>query len=424
MGSIMAWCSSRYFSGLLPLLLPIWLMPSFGLAQSLPLGESGVSPLSAGPCDSPINLLPPTPLVDDTPCPPAPLAPQGTDLSGLSPGNGSSRGAPPPPLGALSSQSGINLGIGGAGGGGIGGAGLAFNPIVGQLPVVTGYRAADYFNAPVRDQDAHLGYFQQNLSLLTPIWQCPTDEVSATANVGVESFNTNAILPDSQQHFPFELWNIAVGSNYRHLFDNGWIGGGGVSIGSRSDRPFENINVMSFAADAFLRLPQGEKNAWIFSLSMSSNSQILPFIPIPGIAYFYAPSRQFQALVGFPFANVNWMPSADWSVNVTYALLTNFRARVSYRLARQVRLFAAIDFDNQNYYLADRPALNDRFFLYYDRLSSGVQVILGRQAFFDLSGGYVFGRRYYESTNGLSGATDIVNVGPGAYVAGTLQFRF
>ncbi len=339
-------------------------------------------------------------------------------------GNSTLGGAPLPAVGSLASPLGISLGLGGAGGAGIGGAGLFLNPVVGRLPVVAGYRAADYFNAPVNNQDAHLGFVQQKLSFLTPLWQCPTDEISATVNVGVESFNTNAILPDSRDHFPFELWNIALGGTYRHLCDNGWITGGGATVGSNSDRPFENLNVMAFTANGFLRVPSGATNAWIYSVFISSNSQILPFVPIPSVAYFYAPSRQFQALIGFPFADVNWAPTPDWSLFVSYALLTNFRARVNYRLDRMVRLFAAVDLVNQNYYLADRPDPNDRFMSYYNRVYGGVQFILGKQAFFDLSGGYAFDRKYFESTGGLKVASDLVTVGPGAFVAGTFQFRY
>jgi hypothetical protein len=432
---------SRLFARLLPLALLVsaWLVPFACLAQSPSPGESSAGASLPGPDSSCVLLLAPTAVGDETLWPPAPLTPPqpspclpnpclplpGDGAPGVPPaGNSTPGGAPLPATGSLASPSGISLGLGGAGGAGIGGAGLFLNPVVGRLPVVAGYRVADYLNAPVNNQDAHLGFVQQNLSFLTPLWQCPTDEISATVNVGVESFNTNAILPDSRDHFPYELWRVDVGGNYRHLCDNGWIAGGGATFGSNSDRPFENLNVMAFTANGFLRVPSGATNAWIYSVFISSNSQILPFIPIPSVAYFYAPRREFQALIGFPFADVNWAPTPDWSLFVSYALLTNFRARLNYRLDRMVRLFAAVDLVNQNYYLADRPDPNDRFMSYCNRVYGGVQLILGRRAFFDLSAGYAFDRRYFESTGGLKVASDLVTVGPGAFVAGTLQFRY
>jgi hypothetical protein len=447
----MSRCGARTLSWLLRLSVTAcaWLVPLACLAQSPSPGESSPSPSPSGSGAPSVLLLPPTAVGDETPWPPGPAAPPLPnpclpcpcqpnpcqpcpcqpcpclpDPCAPPAGEGIPGGASPSPLGSLASPSGISLGLGGAGGAGIGGPGLFLNPVVGQLPVVGSYRAANYFNTPVNNQNAHLGYFGQNLSVLTPLWQCPTDEVSALANVGVESFNTNAILPDSHDHFPYELWRIDVGGTYRHLFDNGWIGGGGATVGSYSDRPFENLNVMAFTATGFLRVPSGQTNAWIYSVFISSNSQILPFIPIPSIAYFYAPGPELQALIGFPFADVNWSPAPDWSLFVSYALLTNFRARLNYRLDRMLRLFAAIDLLNENYYLADRPDPNDRFMSYYDRVYGGLVVLLGRQAFFDLSAGYAFDRRFFESTGGLKVASDLVTVGPGAFVAGTFQFRY
>jgi hypothetical protein len=157
---------------------------------------------------------------------------------------------------------------------------------------------------------------------------------------------------------------------------------------------------------------------------MSSNSQVLPFIPIPSVAYLYSPNPSFLALVGFPFANVVWRPSTDWIITANYSLLTNFHTRVNYRLVRQVYLFAGIDFQNQNYFLADRTNLNQRFYMYEDRISTGVQVFLNAHAGFNFSGGYVFGRRFFESTNGTSPSGDQVNVGPGAFVGAAFQLRY
>jgi hypothetical protein len=330
-------------------------------------------------------------------------------------GTGVSPTAPPPPgvLGAL------------PGAPGLGGMGLMASPIVGRLPTLAGYRAAEFFDEPVKGQDAHLGYTQQSVHVLTPIWQDCANEFSALARVGVESFDTNAILPSTQQPFPAELWQVSLGTNYRHLFDNGWIGGGSVQVGSFSDKPFHSINEMMVSAEGFLRVPSGPTNAWMFFLAMSSNSQILPFIPIPGVAYLWAPSKSFQSLIGFPFANVTWRPTDDWTFNVSYALLTNFNGRVSYRLCRWARLFTGLDFVSQNYFRTGRAVENYRFFEYYDQLNSGVQIILGRRAFFDLSGGYVFDRFFFEGRTFASGQDyNRVNVDPGPFVSATVQFRF
>jgi hypothetical protein len=406
---------------------------SAGPATFFPPARAGAAAAGAGTAES-LNPagIPPTPAagwpnVDTatdgtTEADPLP-APRPLDSSGVPPVNGTpvppvggtgTAAAPPPPgvLGAL------------PGAPGMGGMGLIASPIVGRLPVLAGYRVAEFFDAPVKDQNAHLGYTQQNINILTPIWQNCANEFSLMARVGVESFDTNAILPSTQQHFPAELWNIGFGPNYRHLFDNGWIGGGSVQLGSFSDKPFHGIDEMTISAEGFLRIPSKQNNAWMFFVAMSSNSQILPFIPIPGVAYLWVPSKSFQALVGFPFANVTWRPTDNLTFNVSYALLTNFNGRVSYQLCRQVRLFTGLEFVTQNYFRTGRVDVQDRFFEYYDQLFTGVQFILGPRAFFDLSGGYVFDRMFFEARTFTSSQTNRVNVDPSAFVSGTLQFRF
>jgi hypothetical protein len=304
------------------------------------------------------------------------------------------------------------------------GLGTVLNPVVGRVPLSGGYQAVGFFDAAVRGQDTHLGYLQQDLNVLTPIWQDVRNELYATARVGVESFFTQAVLPNTGRPFPAELWNVSLGTGYRHLFDNGWIGGGSVSVGSASDKPFHSIDEMTVSASATLRVPRGDRDAWVFGVNLSSNSQVLPFVPIPFVAYLYNPSDRFQALVGFPFASVTYRPWDDLTLSASYALLTTFHARVSYRVAPPVSVFCALDFDNENYYLADRTDSNQRFFNYSDRLSGGVQVVLARQALLEVSGGYVFDRVFFEGTGGTDQSFNHVGVAPGAFLGAKLQIRY
>ena len=77
------------------------------------------------------------------------------------------------------------------------------------------------------------------------------------------------------------------GCSYVRQLGDGWMAGGGVSIGSASDHPFATIHEMNFGMNAMLRLPQGEHNAWIFSLMYSPTSELN--FPMPGVAFSYNP---------------------------------------------------------------------------------------------------------------------------------------
>ena len=294
-------------------------------------------------------------------------------------------------------------------------------PAVGHLVPRVDYRATWFPDEEVRGQPTNLGYVQQNLSAVFPIWQDPCDEWSLSVHVGDELFHTSAILPDTRRPFPDDLWNIRFSTSYRYLFSNGWIGGGGLSVGTASDKPFHSINEMTVGVNAFLRVPQGEHNAWLFSLSYSPTSE-LPF-PIPGVAFIYQPTDYLRLNIGLPFA-VWYRPWDDLTVELSYMLLRTVHARAVYRVCAPVRVYAGFDWSNESYFLADRFDENDRFFYYEKRLSAGVQVFLRRQALLDISSGYVFDRFYFQGHQYNDLHHDRIDVGSGPLLGLRFELRY
>ena len=70
-----------------------------------------------------------------------------------------------------------------------------------------------------------------------PVWRDGPDSLSISTNLRSELYQTNAVLPNTRQAFPSDLWNISMGTNYMHKFDNGWTAGAMFNFGSASDRP-------------------------------------------------------------------------------------------------------------------------------------------------------------------------------------------
>jgi hypothetical protein len=297
------------------------------------------------------------------------------------------------------------------------------NPAVGRTPFRADYRVTWFPSESVSLQNTNLGYVRQDFSLSFPLWQNRTsDEWSAAVNLRSEIFQTHAILPDTRQPFPDDLWNIRFSTTYRHLFDNGWIAGGSVSVGSASDKPFHSIDEMTAGVNAFLRIPSCEHNAWLFSLAYSPTGQ-LP-IPIPGVAYVWQPSENFRANLGLPF-QMMWRPVDDLTLDLSYMLLTTVHARATYRLCRPVRVYVAYASESEGYLLADRVSFNDRFFNVDQRLTAGAQIIFGPKASLDLSSGYVFDRYFFEGKNITSGTHfNRVDVGDAPFVSLQFQVRW
>ena len=129
------------------------------------------------------------------------------------------------------------------------------------------------------------------------MWRDGGDVLMLSAGVRNSMFFTDAILPDSHRPFPNELWNVHLGTNYMHKFDNGWSGMLGINFGSASDKPFHSINEMNVGFMSFLQIPVwNDRDAWRFSLMYSPVGNLN--FPIPGVAYLWNPSDTLHASIG------------------------------------------------------------------------------------------------------------------------------
>jgi hypothetical protein len=263
------------------------------------------------------------------------------------------------------------------------------SPILGHMPFLADYRLIWLPEQPVRGQPSDLWMLRQDMSLMTPIWQDSENELSMSARLRSEILQSEAVFPISGLRLPENLWKIGLGGTYRHRFENDWIAGGSLLVGSASDKPFHGWNEWNIGLNSFLRVPQGEHNAWLFTLSYSPTAQIS--FPIPGVAFSWVPSDRFRMNIGLPF-QMTWRPLDDLTLDFSYLLLTSIHARTTYYLWGPIRLYAGYDWENEAYLPVDRPDIKDRLFIYDMRLSGGVQARPGAHWSFDLSSGYVFDR--------------------------------
>ena len=200
-----------------------------------------------------------------------------------------------------------------------------------------------------------------------PIVQGKYGILFANAHIFSEQISTTAILPNSGRAFPDQLWNVGVGLGGLHRFSNGWTAMANVSLGSASDRPF-SADTTTIGLMASLRVPRGPRNAWIFSL-MYANNSTLP-IPIPGVAYAYSPSPRLFMMIGLP-PSIVYRPTDNIVLEAMYMPLYNAHVRATYIRSPTLRFYGGFDWENQTYFLSDRPVQNDRFYYFDERLSVG-----------------------------------------------------
>jgi len=268
-------------------------------------------------------------------------------------------------------------------------------PTFGKLIFRSDYRISFYPDQRVEQQPAQLGFTEHRVSLSVPLWQNSRDEWTVFANADLEDFRTRAVLPDTGTRFPGELWDVRFGTTYRHKLDNDWIAGGNVTVGSASDKPFSSTDELFVRAMGFLRVPQGERNAWIFSLLYASDSEFLGGIPIPGIAYQYSPSESLRVVIGVPFSSVEYRPFEKLTLEASYFPLRKVRARATYEVFRPLRVWAGFDWANESHFRADRTEKDDKLYYYEKRLAGGIRFDL-RHAGVEVYGGRTFDRFYFE----------------------------
>ena len=215
-------------------------------------------------------------------------------------------------------------GVGDFGGrGGMEGFGGGLHPVDSLRYGVTWFPTA-----PVSEQSANFEMLAEDFSYTHPLWTDALNALSLAGGVRNRLIDSDAILPNTGQEIPGELWNVNLGLRYARQLNDGWVAGGGLSIGSASDQPFATIREMNVGANAMLRVPQGEHNAWIFSLNYSPTGELN--FPLPGIAFSYNPSPQFHANIGVPF-QMTWRPTDEWQFQASYMLLRTVHIKAQYR---------------------------------------------------------------------------------------------
>ncbi len=297
------------------------------------------------------------------------------------------------------------------------------SPTTGRPGLLSDYGVTYYPDRRVAGQDADLGMTRHDFSLLLPVWRDSGDELSASARMRLEELSTHAILPDTGERFPDELWDVRFGTNYRRRLDNDWIAGVGASLGSASDQPFHGSGELEAQATAFLRVPQGQRNAWLFLLSYSNNRETLNNVPLPGLAYWYQPSEELRLLLGFPFASLEARPWRDLTVQLSWVLIRTVHARATYRLLDPLSLYTGFDWRNERYLRVDRPDSDDRLFYYEKSLIAGLRVDLSKAVSLDATGGYAFDRFYFEGEDYSDRNHNRLDIGDAPFFSGRLGVK-
>jgi len=248
----------------------------------------------------------------------------------------------------------------------------------------------------------------------TPLW-------IGIGRFGRLELDTAAILPDSRQPVPDQLWLVETGLTHVRPLAGGGTAGGTFLFGSASDQPFAAARDLTLMAIAFWNTPaKNDRDEWNMSLFYSPTSQ-LPY-PLPGLAYAWRPTDTFEAKLGVPAA-VEWRPDADWTISAAYFPLVNVNVAARRRLGADWSFVAFYRTDTQIYFLADRIRDAERFYVFDQRAAVGLERSLGGGFTLEALASWLFDRELFQGTNFTSGRTDVVEFDPGLGLSLQLLWR-
>jgi hypothetical protein len=301
--------------------------------------------------------------------------------------------------------------------------GLALGEGMNAMPRI-GYTVTWYPDEPLAGQGHNLSIIRQDFHVSGPIYKDGCDVISLSAGVRNEILDTDGLLPVLGTPFPSDLWNVNFGAGYHHQFENGWTTGLNLHAGSASDEPFANVNQLTLGAMGSLRIPVRERDAWIFTLSYSNNTDFANRLPLPGVAYLLWPTDNFRALIGIPFARLWYEPIDKVTIDLSYRFLYTFQGRVTYRFVPRWKVYVGYSTGNEGYFLVDSPDPQDRLFYAEQRVYGGLGWAVGRDLSLDLTSGLAFDRFYSFGQNFRGSQSEKLPVGDGPFISFAVQWRF
>jgi hypothetical protein len=275
------------------------------------------------------------------------------------------------------------------------------------------------------DQGSTLAMKEHRLTLFVPVYQSSRDEITIGGRVTFQDIDTQARLPDLDVPFPEPLWDISGTIAMRHKFDNGWIGAVGMSAGTATDEPFKSWDDVYVRTLAMLRIPRGERDAWILSVLYASDQELfgLKYIPIPGIAYFWNYSERFRAVVGVPFSSIEVKPFEKLKLEAQYFPFWTIRTFATWEIFRPLRAYIGWDFDSDHWVRHGRGDPDDRIYYYEKRATIGARFDL-RHFGVEVFGGYAFDRFYFEGEGYSDRYENRIDVRDSPFFVGRLHVRF
>lgn len=254
-----------------------------------------------------------------------------------------------------------------------------------------------------------------------------TDTNTWSVHQSVDEFqmNNSPVITQTNVALPQSLWDIETGGAFQHHIGDRRDWGISTSIGSASNKPYDSIHEDIFRATGTYHIPSGAENSWLFFLAYSNNRHFANNVPLPGFAYLiHSPEYGLDAALGLPFLAVNYKPTERLSGRFSVFGPDNMAAEWAYLFWKPVQAYAGWSWGQEEWLPADRADNSDRLFYDQKKWSLGLRFPVCPAVRLDLSGNYVFDRRFYENDRAVNSNIPDVELDPGWALIARLSTRW
>lgn len=240
---------------------------------------------------------------------------------------------------------------------------------------------------------------QHSLNASVPLYNKDEHSWSMSARAGLWDLESSARLPAYGMGVLEKLYDVQAGLSYSHTREGQGSWGGNLQVGSQSNKPFDTLRETTLSLSGYRAFARKESSQWILIANYSNNRSFLNNIPIVGVAYSYAPSKDFSAVFGAPFVFIRWVPKEKWVFTYFGLIPWNHRIELSHFVFGPIQVMATFESVPSLFLLADRADSRERLFYDERKASIGVKSPISKILSLELRGGYAFDRSMFQAQN-------------------------
>jgi hypothetical protein len=244
-------------------------------------------------------------------------------------------------------------------------------------------------------------------------------------SAGSFRLSESPVVPERALVVPDELWDIQTGIGYRRKFNERRDFTLSAGLGSASDKPYSSLHELEARFIGVYRLPASGRNSWMLAVAYSNNRSFLNNVPLPGAAYLYvSESRKVQAVLGFPFAAINYQATDDLAMRASLFGPRTLSAETAQRIRGPIKAYLGFNWDQLEWMRAHRNDYKNRIVYDEKRAVVGVRGPIAAGLKLDISGGRAFDRRFFENRSSDAEDGPRASLRNGWFVVGQLGYQW